>query len=341
MRRSNKLGQALDLPVVLNVNPRSIYNKKSEFRTLVNEHSVDLICMSESWERENLPLEEIIQLEDHTVISNVHQWRGMGGRPAIIVNHKKYNIQNLTQRLISIPWGVEAVWCLVSPKEVTNDSIVKKIAVASIYSKPDNRKKSVLLDHLSESYNFLCSKYPDGLYSIIAGDTNDLKLDSILSLSPNMKQVVSDWTRLNPPAMLDPILTTMSKWYQKPICLPPLDPDPFSNGSPSDHMMPLMIPISTLNNRPARTKRKVVIRPLPDSGLSTFDKWISGHSWENVYKAETAHTKADIFQKELLEALNKYLPEKSMTFSSDDRPWMTPELKNLDRRRKRQFHKNR
>ena len=32
--------------------------------------------------------------------------RGVRGRPAIIVNHKKYNIQNLTQRLISIPWGV-------------------------------------------------------------------------------------------------------------------------------------------------------------------------------------------------------------------------------------------
>ena len=87
----------------------------------------------------------------------------MGGRPAIIVNHKKYNIQNLTQRLISIPWGVEAVWCLMSPKEVTNDSLVKKIAVASIYSKPDSRKKTVLLDHINETYNLLCSKYTEGL----------------------------------------------------------------------------------------------------------------------------------------------------------------------------------
>ena len=178
----------------------------------------------------------------------MHQRRGTGGRPAIIVNHKKYNIVNLTQRLISIPWGVEAVWCLLSPKEVTNDSVVKKIAVASIYSKPDSRKKTVLLDHISESYNLLCSKYRDGLYFIIAGDTNDLKLDAILNLSPNMKQVVSQSTRLNPPAMLDPILTTLSKFYQSPICLPPLDPDPLSNGSPSDHLMPIMRLISTVNN---------------------------------------------------------------------------------------------
>ena len=121
---------------------------------------------------------------------------------------------------------------VISPKEVSNNSNIKKISVASIYSKPDSRKKSVVLDHISETYNLLCSKYTDGLYFIIAGDTNYLnltllsKLDSIINLSPNMRQVVNEFTRLNPPRMLDPILTTMSKFYQPPICIPPLDPDP-------------------------------------------------------------------------------------------------------------------
>ena len=53
------------------------------------------------------------------------------------------------------------------------------------------------------------------------------------------------------------------------------------------------------------------------------------------------HEKAAIFESELLESLNRFLPEKNMTFSSDDRPWMTPELKNLERKRKRQFQKHR
>ena len=47
--------------------------------------------MSESWERLELTLEEIMRpLEDHTVISNVHQRGGRGGRPALIINSKKY-----------------------------------------------------------------------------------------------------------------------------------------------------------------------------------------------------------------------------------------------------------
>ena len=58
IKRSNKVFEALSLPKVLNLNPRSIYNKKNEFVTFVEEESVDLICISESWEREDLALED-------------------------------------------------------------------------------------------------------------------------------------------------------------------------------------------------------------------------------------------------------------------------------------------
>ena len=63
IKRSNKIVQSLNLPVILNINPRSIYNKIIQFQTFIKEHDVDLICMSESWERESLQLNEIIQLE--------------------------------------------------------------------------------------------------------------------------------------------------------------------------------------------------------------------------------------------------------------------------------------
>ena len=58
VKRSNKVVQALALPTVVNINPRSIYNKLDEFHTFVEEYKVDLIIMSESWERETLQLPE-------------------------------------------------------------------------------------------------------------------------------------------------------------------------------------------------------------------------------------------------------------------------------------------
>ena len=36
-------------------------------------------------------------------------------------------------------------------------------------------------------------------YKIITGDTNEMKLDMILKLSPDMKQLVTEVTRFNPP----------------------------------------------------------------------------------------------------------------------------------------------
>ena len=97
--------KALNLPKVMNVNPRSIYNKVDEFNAFVEEEEIDCVFMSESWERSGNPLEEIINLPNHMVISNPHLRKGMGGRPTLIINKEKYHVKNLTQT-IDIPWGV-------------------------------------------------------------------------------------------------------------------------------------------------------------------------------------------------------------------------------------------
>ena len=88
------------------MNPRSVYNKLDEFHTFVEEEEIDCIFMSESWERDYLTLDKVIKLDDHIVISNVSQRKGKGGRPAIIANCKKFEVQNITNSLIQIPWGL-------------------------------------------------------------------------------------------------------------------------------------------------------------------------------------------------------------------------------------------
>ena len=123
IKKSNKPIQALNLPVIANVNPRSVYNKINEFHTFVEQEEVDVIFMShESWEREHKTLQELIKLDDHSILSNVYQRKGKGGRPALIVNTRKFDVQNLTNTLINIKWGVEVVWCLLTPKNATSKS---------------------------------------------------------------------------------------------------------------------------------------------------------------------------------------------------------------------------
>ena len=116
----------------MNVNPRSLYNKVEDFHTFVEVDDIDCIFMSESWEIPDQPLEDIIKLPDH-------QRKGVGGRPALFINQKKFYVKNVTQSLIKIPWGTEAVWAVITSKGLTKES--KRIALCSFYSKPDSNVK--------------------------------------------------------------------------------------------------------------------------------------------------------------------------------------------------------
>ena len=55
IKRSNKVVEASRLPVVINLNPRSLYNKASEFSTLIEQTEAGVCCISETWDRSHIP----------------------------------------------------------------------------------------------------------------------------------------------------------------------------------------------------------------------------------------------------------------------------------------------
>ena len=180
--------QSLDLPVVININPRSIYNKTDEFKILLEQYQADVICISESWERSNLSLDELLQLENYEIISNVKQRNFKGGKPAILVNKKKYHVKALCPDPVTVPIGVECVWSLINSKNSRAKSKTKYIAIASIYYRgPKSTKKQELFDHIAETFHFLSSRYGSTIHFIIAGDRNRLNLKPITNLSPNLQ----------------------------------------------------------------------------------------------------------------------------------------------------------
>ena len=89
-----------------------------------------------------------------------------------------------------------------------------------------------------------------------------------------MKSVVTKPTRLNPDRILDNIITDLSNFYQSPEILPPIDADPGSGGKPSDHLTVVMAPIATVDNKPARISRPIIVRPMKQSGIDSFGDWI-------------------------------------------------------------------
>ena len=77
------------------------------------------------------------------------------------------------------------------------------------------------------------------------------------------------------------------------------------------------------------------VRPIPESGVLRMKKWFIDKDWDDVYKAESAHDNAAMFQKMLLEYLDNIFPEKTRKIRNDDQPWITHRLKIFVRKRKR------
>ena len=123
------MSQALNLPSVMNINPRLLYNKPHELQTLIIEEEVDCTFISESWERTDFTLQKLLPdlLENYEIISNPHARSSntQGGRPAIIIKRDKYSITNLTNTVVNIPWKVEATWASITPTNVCQNSVIK------------------------------------------------------------------------------------------------------------------------------------------------------------------------------------------------------------------------
>ena len=78
-----------------------------------------------------------------------------------------------------------------------------------------------------------------------------------------------------------------------------------------------------------------MVRPMPESKYTLFENWLKEQIWECVISVETVHEKAAVLQSTLLAAMNKIFPEKEVSFTGDDQPWINSKIKTEIRKRKR------
>ena len=117
------------------------------------------------------------------------------------------------------------------------------------------------------------------------GDRNRFSVTPLINGIPRLQQIVTKNTCNG--KILDVLLTNVAELYNVPEIIPPVLPDDPLNARPSDHSTILAKPISSLspglsvNSYTTRT-----VRPLPQSGVLQFGKWIMNEKWDNL-KNET------------------------------------------------------
>ena len=83
------------------------------------------------------------------------------------------------------------------------------------------------------------------------------------------------------------------------------------------------------------------MRPLPESGYKQFEDWLSEETCDLVTSVQTAHEKALALQSMSIEAMNNFFPEKEVTFTGDDQPWINSRIKTEVRKLERIYSKHR
>ena len=81
-------------------------------------------------------------------------------------------------------------------------------------------------------------------------------------------------------------------------------------------------------------------RPLPETGVNQFAQFICTHEWGEVLGEKDIDKKVENFHETLRKKLDECLPEKTVMVSYLDKKWNTPQMKNLNRKIKREFYKN-
>ena len=179
------------------------------------------------------------------------------------------------------------------------------------------------------------AKYNNEIHFYIGGDFNRVNVKQVLRSYGSLQQVCSVPTRQG--ATLELILTDLHTFYHPPTCLPPLKVDQGVQGKDSDHSILVWAPKASSRFKVEREKKKIVIRPLPQSQIDRFCSEFTQHKWVDVIQAKNSEEKVEIFHKYLRPMLDKHFPEKTINVTSLDKEWLSPALKALLRQAQREM----
>ena len=331
---NDRITSALNLPTLATYNCRSLFPKLGNVRTDILERSIDVAFLCEIWQKKEnknhqAQIETLLETEGLKYISTPRPsgWGGAG----IIVHQRKFTVEKLN---IFIPHNLEVVWGLLRPKD--ESATYKEIIICSFYSPPNSKKNTKLTDHLVTTLQMLHTQYPDSPL-MLGADKNKMDIRPLLNCGLRLRQVVDLPTRNG--VILDILLISIPQFYDAPIVVPPVPCDNPSDGVPSDHWVPVCVPHTDRSRPPVRRYRTVTYRPLPESSVRQFGKWITSEKFSEIDENLSPSEHARALEKLLLDNLDKYCPEKTMRLGPQDKPWMNYELKCLSRKKQREWVK--
>ena len=335
IRRDNKYEKCGMLPSISVPNARSIFPKARNFIQDMRMRDLSLVIMSETWQRETKrkhknEIERMLFMEGLKFISTTRPGGRRGGGCGIIGDLTHYTLDKIE---VPNPDKVEMCWGILRPKQSKNWEL-KKYLIGSFYCPPNSRKKEKLITHIIKNTHILMTKYPKGGI-FIGGYKNSLNITPILLGLPKCRQVVTENTHNN--KCLDILITNIHTLYQPVVISPPLQPDDPAKSKPSDHLVPILYPISGQSVSVSRTYQTKTTRPMPESGMRKFGEWLTQEEWAQVAQADGPDEKLEQLTNICTQKINHIFPDKKVKITNQDLPFITWKLKEMKRKLKRLY----
>ena len=337
LRRDNRGELALFLPNLAVYNHRSIWKKLNSFCLEFEELGMGVAFHSEIWEKKesklhNYKINEMFEMKGISYISTPRPNR-RGGGSAITCSNKSFYIKEIS---VPNPDNLEVTFATIRPKSENSPQFT--LILCAVYSPPRSRKKSKLIDYISDTYHFLkSSKYPSA-YFALGGDVNDLNVDLLLNISASFRQIVTLPTRGD--KILSIIVTDLWKYYTTPEILPPLNPDIPGRGKPSDHSCPYARTYLDRSRPKEKNYDLKSIRTFPQSGIIEFGQWIQNENFDSVTKLESATEQVAALEKLVTDKVESIFPMKEIKIYKNDKEFMNDELRKIRRRKCREYRKH-
>ena len=118
------------------------------------------------------------------------------------------------------------------------------------------------------------------------------------------------------------IVTNLSQFYSSPVCKAPL-------GS-SDHSIVFWQPNRVRVSKATRSNaNKFPLPRMPESALCAFGRWVSTQDWADVFSHTSISDCVLAFTAKVNSTVDLFFPLKMVRSHPNDKPWMTPHIKDL------------
>lgn len=307
----NHTKQKYSFPKILLANVRSLGNKVEELETTLIQNDIEVACLCETWSASDTCT--VISGYDVYLLPRLN-------KDGAIVSHGggvgflcKSAIPN---RALNIPIPRkpehEVLWLWTRPRYLPKE--VSSIIFGVVYYPPRASFRKELVLYLQHSVDYIRSQYPYAAIQIL-GDFNDLKA-SWLSSSLSLTQVVEVPTREE--KVLDLIFTNIEEFYNPPYTLPAI--------GMSDHLTVIWKPS---RKPPDRSQSVVKYRPQTQEQLQIYREWLARKNWSKVLTMKNGNNMMQEVTAQLFHEYKVIFPEKTILVKSQNKPWVTKEIKDL------------